>query len=85
MAGHLDLKLVLEANSVRDVARWSQKLGRHGISTLGQLAALSEERLREWGIEDYGVCYRALRNAQELVASPQDLATMKQELLVRAS
>lgn len=92
MDEHLDVKLVLETNDVRDVERWCELLSRHGVGTVQQLSAWTGNRLiecaREWGIDDYYVRYYALPKAQkltqELVTSPQNLATIRQELLVRA-
>lgn len=86
MADQLELKLVLEANDMRDIGRLCQQLSEHGVSTLGQFTELSEERLAEWGIRDYrAVRNCALRHARKLSRnSTQDLATIKQQLLVRA-
>ena len=85
MTDQLELKLVLEANDVRDIGRLCQQLSEHGVSTLGQFTELSEERLAEWGIRDYrAVRNCALRHARKLRDSTKDLATIKQQLLVRA-
>ena len=90
MAEQLDLKLVLEANEVKDAGGLCQQLYEHGVTALNQFATLSNERLRDWGIVDYddcgydNVCDRALPHAQELLRnSTHDLTTIKQQLLVR--
>ena len=83
-AGQLDLKLLLEANDVLN-ASWVKQLSEHGVSTLKELAALeSEDMLIEYGIHDYDERLTALRYAniaRELLASPQDAATIEQNLL----
>ena len=86
MADQLDLKLVLEANVVKDAGQICQQLYEHGgVRTLEQFASLRKETLREWGIDDYYVCDSALCHAQELMTiSAQDLPSIKQNLLVRA-
>ena len=87
-ADQLDLKLLLEANEVKDPGRVCQQLREHGVTTFSQFAALSEETLLVWGIADgyYDyVCYYALSHAQKLLRnSPLDLAAIRQQLLVRA-
>ena len=84
MAGQLAVKLVLEANVVKDAGRWCQILSRHKVETIEQFAALTYSRLDEWGIYDSVVGYEALRHAQRLMTSPQDVGTIKHQLLVRA-
>ena len=82
MAELLLLKIVLEDNDVTDAGRLCEQLSEHGVGTVKQFAALTEERLLEWGINDYNVSVKALRHAQELMHSPQpDVA--KQQFLVR--
>ena len=93
-ADQLDLlKLLLEANHVRDPGRVCQQLHEHGVTTLTRFAELSEETLREWNIDDikymyvsgYGNVDDALSHAQRLlVDSSHDLAAIRQQLLVRA-
>ena len=87
MAEQLDLRLVLEANYVTQYAgRVCDLLSEHGVRTVQQFSALTEERLREWGINDDYVYVYTLPRAQsltdELATSPHTLSTLKQELLV---
>ena len=87
MAEQLDLRLVLEANSVRNAGRVCDLLSKHGVRTVQQFSAMSTEgRLREWGIYDSDVYYLALPKAQsltdELATRPHTLSTIKQQLLV---
>ena len=86
MAEQLDLRLLLEANGVRDAGRVCDLLSLHGVRTVQQFSALMEERLRGWGIDNYYVLYEALPDAQsltrELATSPHTLSTLKQQLLV---
>ena len=86
MAERLDLKLVLEANLVEDAGRVCDLLSERGVRTVKQFSAMTEERLREWGIDDPGVYNWALPAAQslshELATSPHHLSTIKQQLLV---
>ena len=84
MAGQLAVRLVLEVNEVMDAGRWCQLLSRHDVETIEQFAALTSERMIEWGINDYRVLYTALLHAQELMTSSHDVGTIKQHLLVRA-
>ena len=86
MAEQIEVRLVLETNYVEDAGRVCDLLSEHGVRTVEQFSALSEERLREWGIDDLDVYYRALPKAQsltrELATSPHTLSTVKQQLLV---
>ena len=86
MAEQLDVRLVLEANRVEDAKRVCRLLSKHDVRTVEQFSALSEKRLREWGIDDWDVYRRALTKAQsltrELATSPHRLSTVKQQLLV---
>ena len=86
MAEQLDVRLVLETNHVRDAGRVCVLLSEHGVRTVEQFSALTVERLREWGINDYYVRNNALPEAQsltrELATSPHTLSTLKQQLLV---
>ena len=86
MDEQLDLGLVLEGNGVRDAGRVCDLLSEHGVRTVEQFSALSEERLRQWRIDDDCVYDYALREAQsltrELATSPHTLSTVKQRLLV---
>ena len=87
MAEQLDLRLLLEANNyVEDAGRVCDLLSEHGVRTVEEFSALSEERLREWGINDWRVYQYALPAAQsltrELATSPHTLSTLKQQLLV---
>lgn len=81
----LKLKLFLEANDLFD-ASWAKQLSRHDVSTLEELAEVkSEDKLLEYGIYDYDERLTALRYAhiaRELLASPQNSATIEQNLLV---
>ena len=90
-AEQLDLlKVLLKVNFVEDPGRRCQQLYEHGVTTLSQFAELSVETLVKWGIADneYGsVCIRALPHAQALLRDSShdlELATIKQQLLVRA-
>ena len=87
MAEQIDVRLVLETNFVRDAGRWCDLLSEHGVRTVQQFNAVTKERLREWGINDWYVCNKALPAAQsltrELATSPHRLSTVKQQLLVR--
>ena len=81
------LKLLLEANDVRDPGLACQQLHEHGVTTLTGFAELSVETLLEWRITDvYGyVSHDALPHARRLlVESSHDLAAIRQQLLVRA-
>ena len=84
----LDLRLLLEANHVRprDAGRVYDLLSKHGVRTVQQFSAMTRERLREWGINDYDVYGSALPDAQslthKLATSPHTLSTLKQQLLV---
>ena len=86
MAEQIDVRLVLETNYLRDAGQVCNLLSEHGVRTVQQFSALTEERLREWGIRDSRVLYRALPDAQsltdELATSPHTLSTLKQQLLV---
>ena len=85
MAEQIELGLVLEANDVEEFGRVCDLLSERGVRTVQQFSALTEERLREWGIDDWHM-YWALRDAQrlthELATSPHTLSTLKQQLLV---
>ena len=85
-ADQLDLlKLLLEANEVRDRGPVCQQLHEHGVTTLTRFAELSEGTLRKWGITNGYVLYSALPHAQRLLRdSSHDLAAIRQQLLVRA-
>ena len=81
----LDLKLLLEANGVKDAGRVCQKLYEHGVTTLTEFAELSVATLKEWVITEYSVCTTARRHAQALlVDNSHDLSAIRQQLLVRA-
>ena len=87
MAEQLDLRLLLEANNyVEDAGRVCDLLSEHGVRTVEEFSALSEERLREWDIKERNVYRYALPKAQsltdELATSPHRLPTVKQQLLV---
>ena len=86
MAEQIELGLVLEANGARDATQCCDLLSEHGVRTVQQFSAQTREKLREWGIDEYHVLYRALPNAQsltdELATSPHTLPTVKQQLLV---
>ena len=86
MAEQLDLGLVLEANLVWNAGRVCDLLSDHGVRTVQQFSAMTEERLREWDIGYSEVYDYALPAAQsltrELATSPLTLSTVKQQLLV---
>ena len=86
MAEQLDVRLVLETNYVRDAGRVCDLLSKHSVRTVQQFSALTEERLREWGIDYRRVYDYALPKARsltdELATSPHTLSTVKQDLLV---
>ena len=86
MAEQLDVRLVLETNYVDDAGRVCDLLSEHDVRTVEQFSALSDERLQQWGIDDYDVKYHALPKARsltrELATSPHTLSTVKQDLLV---
>ena len=86
MAEQLDVRLVLETNYVEDAGRVCDLLSKHGVRTVQQFSALTEERLREWGIDDDNVYGYALPKARsltrELATSPHTLSIVKQDLLV---
>ena len=80
MAVKLDISVLLEAVS----AEWcTQELADHRVATIEQIAALTEERLKEWGIPSYSGVPNAIRKAKELLSSRDDV--VQQELLVRAT
>ena len=77
------LKLLLEANNVRNPGWVCQQLHHHGVTTLTRFAELSMGMLYKWGM--YDVYDNALSHAQRLlVDSSQDFAAIRQQLLVRA-
>ena len=87
MAEQIELELVLEAKGVEDVGRVCDLLSEHGVRTVQQLSALTEERLREWGIDDENaywpfVLLTAQSLTRQLATSPHTLSTLKQQLLV---
>ena len=86
MAEQLDLRVVLEANQVKYAGQVCDLLSALGVRTVEQFSAMTKERLREWGINDYHVYSWALDDAQSLtdeqVTSPHRLSTVKQQLLV---
>ena len=86
MDEQIDVRLFLETNHVWDAGWWCDLLSEHGVRTVEQFTDLTEERLREWGIDDDYVLYYALDHAQsltrELATSPHTLSTVKQRLLV---
>ena len=86
MAEPIDVRLVLETNKVKDAGRVCDLLSEHDVRTVEQFSALSEERLRQWGINEWNVDRYALPAAQSLThvlaTSPHTLSTLKQQLLV---
>ena len=95
MAEQLDVKLVLETNGLENAGRLCELLSKHGVGNVYQFSTLTEERLsglaRESGMDDYMYFFvrsqalpKAQKLTQELVTSPQNLAIVKQQLLVRA-
>ena len=84
MAVKLDIGVLLEAVG----AEWcTEKLANYGVATIDQCAALTEERLKEWGIHTWSSQYypidRAIRKAKALLSSRDD--AVQQELLVSAT
>ena len=86
MAEQLDLRVVLEANRVKDTGRVCDLLSARGVRTVEQFSAMTKEWLEEWGINDYHVYSWAHGDAQSLTdeqaTSPHRLSTLKQQLLV---
>ena len=86
MAEQLDMRLVLEANAVKDAGLVCDLLSEHGVRTVEQFSAVVKESLDEWGIDDLNVHCYALPDAQsftrELATSPHHLSTVKQQFLV---
>ena len=75
MAVKLDIRVLLEA--VR-AEKYAQTLADHEVVIVEQCAALTEERLMEWGMENWPV-RDAIRRAKELLSSRDEV---QQELLV---
>ena len=77
MAVNLDISVLLEAVG-------AQVLAYNGVVTIEQCAALTEERLEEWGISSgissYSSVHDAIRKAKALLGSRDDV--VQQELLV---
>ena len=72
----MDISVLLEAVG-------AEVLADNGVVTIEQCAALTEERLEEWGIPSSSPSYRsvhkAIRKAKELLSSRD---VVQQELLV---
>ena len=86
MAVKLDISVLLEAAGAEE---YIQTLSDHGVVTIDQTAALTEERLKEWGIYysysshvPIGI-QNSIQKAKELLSSRDDV--VQQELLVRAT
>ena len=85
MAVKLDISVLLEAVGAES---YTQTLADHGVVTIEQIAALTEERLIEWGIFiNYMYSRRVpiaiqdlIQKAKELLSSRDDV--VQQELLV---
>ena len=86
MAEQLDVRLVLETNYVENAGRVCDLLSQHGVRTVQQFSAMTERKLREWGINNWRVYDYALPAAQsltrKLATSPHTLSTVEQQLLV---
>ena len=78
MAIKLDIIVLLEAVGAEE---YTQTLADHGAVTIDQIAVLTEERLKEWGILIYSRVPSAIQKAKELLSSRDDV--VQQELLVR--
>ena len=76
MAVKLDISVLLEAVGAED---YTEELADNGVVTVEQCAALTEERLEEWGIYAW-VIDDAIRKAKALLSSRDDV--VQQELLV---
>ena len=86
---NMNVRLVLEANEVKDAGQVCDLLSEHGVRNIQQFSAMTKERLREWGINNSFVYHYALPAAQslthKLTTSPHtldQLSTLKQQLLV---
>ena len=87
MAVKLDISVLLEAVGAEE---YTQTLADHGVVTTEQISALTEERLKEWGIFNsfmYSIrvpiaIQNSIQKAKELLSSRDDV--VQQELLVRA-
>ena len=77
MAVKLDISVLLEA--VR-AERYTETLVNNGVVTIEQCAALTAERLKEFGIPSYSEVSEAIRKAKALLSSRADV--VQQELLV---
>ena len=79
MAVELDISVLLEAVGAEG---YTEELVNDGVVTIEQCAALTVERLEEWGIPTWrnSAIARAIRKANELLSSRDD--TVQQELLV---
>ena len=80
MAVKLNISVLLEAIGAE---KYTQTLADHGVVTIEQITALTEERLEEWGIYSYIDMPIAIQKAEELLSSRDDV--VQQELLVRAT
>ena len=76
MAVKLDINVLLEAVGAED---YTEELADNGVVTVEQCAALTEERLEEWGISSYSEVPDAIRKAKALLSSRD---VVQQELLV---
>ena len=74
MAVKLDISVLLEAVGAED---YTEELANNGVVTIEQFAALTEERLEEWGIY---IIHGAIGKAKALLSSRDDV--VQQELLV---
>ena len=83
MAVKLDISVLLEAVGAEEC---TQTLADHRVVTIEQIAALTKERLKEWGISSYASRVQivtSIQKAKELLSSRDDV--VQQELLVRAT
>ena len=77
MAVKLDISVLLEAVGAE---RYTEKLANNGVVTIEQCAALTAERLKEFGISSYSEVPEAIRKAKTLLSLRDDV--VQQELLV---
>ena len=77
MAVKLDISVLLEAVGAEI---YIEELANNGVVTIERCAALTEERLEEWGISRYSRVPNAICKAKALLSSRDDV--VQQELLV---
>lgn len=77
-AVEFDLSLFLESVGAD---KYTEDLLHHGVVTLGDLATLTQDKLKEWNINDELDLPRAIEKAERLIRSSD--AVVQEELLVR--